>query len=62
MFCTQIQEGADSHTWNDNYLCAPYDFNFMWSSAGPIAGAACLQWQEPADPDTWNDNFLCTDY
>ncbi|MBL8604982.1 MAG: M23 family metallopeptidase [Myxococcales bacterium] len=63
MNCTQITEGSEpaSHTWNDNFLCAPgwLPYRFRWSSAGRIAGMSCVQWRESADPHTWDDNFLC---
>merc|ERR1712151_979465 len=57
--CTQIKEGADPHTWNDNYLCtnkrAP---NMRWEFAGPKG--ACVRWHEGADRrGTWHDNYLC---
>jgi hypothetical protein len=62
MRCTQIHEGADPHTWSDNYLCVPphgAGASSSWSSAGPVPGMQCVQWLEPADPHTWADNYLC---
>lgn len=61
--CTQISEGADPHTWNDNFLCLPHNtpYKLQWSSAGPVGGKECIQWLEGADPHTWNDNYLCAD-
>ncbi|WP_224367833.1 Vps62-related protein [Hyalangium versicolor] len=62
MTCTQITEGADPYTWNDNYFCNDLGITFSWSSSGPIAGKkTCIQVNEPADPHTWNDNYLCHD-
>ncbi|RKH49289.1 peptidase S8 [Corallococcus sp. AB049A] len=60
-FCTQVHEGADPDTWNDNYLCSTVNHGFAWSSAGPIAGMRCTQVYEDAEPasHTWNDNYLC---
>ena len=62
MTCTKVHEGADPHTWNDNFLCAPPDapYTFEWSSAGPLhPNGNCIAWYESADPDTWDDNYLC---
>jgi len=59
MACTQIAEGADPHTWGDNYFCAAADIGMRWSNAGPLPGMRCTQITEPADPHTWNDNYLC---
>ncbi|RYG68530.1 matrixin family metalloprotease, partial [bacterium] len=60
-FCTKISEGADPHTWQDNYLCSTTDYGIRWSSAGAIGGMRCTQITEGAEPPehTWNDNFLC---
>jgi peptidoglycan hydrolase-like protein with peptidoglycan-binding domain len=60
-FCTQITEGADPDTWNDNWLCSTVDYGFRWSSAGAIGGMRCTQITEGSEPPehTWNDNFLC---
>lgn len=66
-YCVQIKEGADPHTWNDNYLCipptSPYQFTWVYSNAlrdqQQKAGKSCIQWLEPSDPNTWNDNYLC---
>ena len=60
MFCVQISEGADPHTWDDNFLCSFIDLGLQWSSAGPIPGMSCTQIIEPADPHTWDDNYLCS--
>jgi hypothetical protein len=59
MYCTQILETADPHTWSDNYFCSDQLIGMRWSSAGPISGMECTQIYEAADPDTWSDNFLC---
>ena len=61
MYCIQIIESADPHTWSDNFLCFPKStpLNLQWSSAGPISGKACIRWHEAADPHTWGDNYLC---
>eukprot|EP00587_Corethron_hystrix_P005031 CAMPEP_0113301580 /NCGR_PEP_ID=MMETSP0010_2-20120614/2751_1 /TAXON_ID=216773 ORGANISM="Corethron hystrix, Strain 308" /NCGR_SAMPLE_ID=MMETSP0010_2 /ASSEMBLY_ACC=CAM_ASM_000155 /LENGTH=482 /DNA_ID=CAMNT_0000155229 /DNA_START=355 /DNA_END=1803 /DNA_ORIENTATION=- /assembly_acc=CAM_ASM_000155 len=63
MRCTQIHEGADPHTWNDNYLCVPHSskLRLSWSSAGRIRGKSCIRWVENSDPHTWHDNYLCAD-
>lgn len=47
--------------WADNYLCAPQDRGFVWSSSGPVAGMRCTAINEGAEPPetTWNDNYLC---
>ncbi len=58
-YCTQISEGADPHTWMDNYFCATQDYGMRWNSAGSIGGMRCTQIRESADPHTWNDNYLC---
>ncbi|MCU0664630.1 MAG: hypothetical protein MUC50_20190, partial [Myxococcota bacterium] len=42
MHCVQINEPADPHTWDDNFLCAKKDFHLKWSHSGPIAGMHCL--------------------
>jgi hypothetical protein len=60
MHCVQINEPADPHTWDDNFLCAKKDFHLKWSHSGPIAGMHCLQIKEPSDPHTWDDNYLCS--
>jgi hypothetical protein len=59
--CTQITEGSDPDTWNDNWLCSTVDYGIRWSSAGAIGGMRCTQITEGAEPasHTWNDNFLC---
>jgi len=60
--CTQIHEGADPHTWHDNYFCwkkERKDPGMKWSSAGPISGMRCTQILENSDPHTWHDNYLC---
>ena len=59
--CVQLLEGADPHTWADNYLCSADELGLRWSSAGPIRGAVCTQLFEPMDPHTWTDNYLCVD-
>ena len=61
MYCTQIHEGSDPHTWGDNFLCSRQDFGIRWSSAVPIPGMRCTQILEPAEPmhHTWQDNYLC---
>lgn len=57
--CVQIHEGADPHSWSDNYLCSSSDLGIRWSSAGPIADMRCTRISEASDPNTWNDNYLC---
>jgi peptidoglycan hydrolase-like protein with peptidoglycan-binding domain len=59
--CTQITEGSDPDTWNDNWLCSTQDYGIRWSSAGAIGGMRCTQITEGSEPasHTWNDNFLC---
>lgn len=60
-YCTQIHEGSDPHTWNDNYLCSTVNYGIQWSSAGPIGGLRCTQITEGSEPPehTWHDNYLC---
>ncbi|GMU09563.1 S8 family peptidase [Corallococcus caeni] len=60
-YCTQVHEGSDPDTWNDNFLCSTVNQGFAWSSAGPIAGMRCTQVYEDSEPvsHTWNDNYLC---
>lgn len=62
MFCTQIFEAQDASYWQDNYLCAKYNYQFRYSSAGPVSGMNCVQLYEPSDPNSWQDNYLCTSY
>jgi hypothetical protein len=61
MKCTQILEGSDSDSWNDNYLCIPKEstLELQWSYSGPVSDMKCTQIIEGSDPDTWNDNYLC---
>lgn len=63
MTCSIWNEGADPHSWNDNYLCWPrnLDAALRFSSAGPISGLNCTRIDEAADQaGTWNDNYLCS--
>jgi len=72
--CIQWLEGADPHTWKDNYLCnKPYNGayvsnslpswpeDFKWSNAGVPRGYSCDRIWELATPAkyTWKDNFFC---
>jgi hypothetical protein len=57
--CISLNEPADPHTWNDNYLCDNVDHGIRWSNAGPIAGMRCTLIDEPADSHSWDDNYLC---
>lgn len=65
--CIHVEEPADPHTWDDNFLCvSPAATGIRWSYAGPIGNPndACNPWEciaisEPNDPDTWEDNYLC---
>ncbi|WP_164012850.1 S8 family serine peptidase [Pyxidicoccus trucidator] len=59
--CVQWSEGADPHTWNDNFLCSAVDHGIQWSNSGPIGGLRCTQIHEGSEPTahTWNDNYLC---
>ncbi|MFP2908285.1 S8 family peptidase, partial [Pyxidicoccus sp. 3LFB2] len=59
--CVQWSEGADPHTWTDNYLCSAVDHGIQWSNSGPIGGMRCTQIHEGSEPaeHTWHDNFLC---
>jgi len=60
--CIQILEGADPHTWNDNYFCwRNYKRNpgLKWRSWGKISNMRCVQILERSDPHTWDDNYLC---
>lgn len=61
MSCIQINEPADPHTWQDNFLCSNRDLGIRWSFRGPIPGMRCTQITEGAEPPqhTWHDNFLC---
>lgn len=59
MYCTQIREPSDPHTWGDNYFCSDEYIGMRWSNAGPIHGMDCTQIWEYSDPDTWLDNYLC---
>ncbi len=59
--CVNFWEGADPHTWGDNYLCSKDNLNIQWSPAGPINNMRCTQINESANPPehTWADNYLC---
>ncbi len=62
--CAHINEAADAHTWDDNYLCTlRTDINLTFSSHLMPTGAnpsRCINMTEPQDPaGTWNDNYLC---
>jgi hypothetical protein len=59
MYCTQIIEPSDPHTWNDNYFCSDGYIGMRWSNEGPIFGMDCTQIWEYSDPHTWQDNYLC---
>merc|ERR1719330_1528316 len=52
MRCTKINEPADPHAWQDNYLCVPKSshLKLYWSYAGAISGKNCIQWHESQDP------------
>lgn len=60
-WCTRIDEGADPHSWGDNYFCSDVNEGIRWSNSGPISGMRCTQIIEPAEPaaHTWNDNYIC---
>ncbi len=58
--CVRINEPADPHTWNDNYLCSDANLGLKWSYSGPLSGMTCVQINEPADPHAWQDNYLCS--
>jgi hypothetical protein len=60
MFCTNVNEGADPHTWADNFFCSFDDVGLQFSSAGPVPGKACTSVDEPGDPHTWVDNYICS--
>jgi hypothetical protein len=62
MFCTQIFEALDGAHWQDNYLCAKYNYQLRYASAGPVSGMNCVRFYEPSDPNSWQDNYLCTSY
>merc|ERR1719233_324519 len=60
--CIQIHEGADPHTWHDNYFCwrnFKRNPGIKWSSAGKIRNMRCTQIHEGSDPHSWHDNYLC---
>lgn len=59
LFNVQWFEGADPHTWADNYLASNINLNMQWSPSGPIGGLRCTQIYEGADPHTWLDNYFC---
>jgi hypothetical protein len=59
MQCVNVNEGADPHTWADNYFCSDRNDGLRFSGAGPISGLTCVSVNEPGDPHTWNDNYLC---
>lgn len=58
--CITVNEPADPHAWNDNYLCGDADYGFRWSYSGTTSGY-CTRIEEPADPHAWDDNYLCSD-
>jgi hypothetical protein len=60
--CVRVDEPGDSaSSFDDNYLCAPFDFGMKWSSNGKLAGMSCTAVVETAgpNPEAWKDNFLC---
>jgi serine protease len=62
MSCTQVYESREpAHTtWDDNYLCTPWDIGLRYASDGPISGMSCTQLHEPRDLHAWdNNNYLC---
>ena len=59
-FCTRINESADPHTWDDNYLCSNLFLGLKFNSAREVSGMSCVQLDEPYDKEgTWFDNYLC---
>lgn len=57
--CVQINEPADPHTWQDNYLCFDQNYAIQWSYAGPIPNKKCTLVNEPSDSAGWDDNYIC---
>ncbi len=59
--CVNVNEPADPHTWNDNFVCTQADWGLRWSSAGPLEGMTCTNIAEGAEPlaSAWSDNYVC---
>ena len=62
MFCTNLNEPSDPHTWDDNYICYDRGLEIKWSNNGVIDGLHCTSVDEPSEEPSsqWQDNYLCS--